>query len=49
MYKAGNVYYPRTKKGINLYKEALSWIYKATVSELNKRYKSQRFYRRHRK
>jgi len=49
MYKAGNVYYPRTKKGLKLYKEALSWIYKATVSELNKRYKSKRFYRMRRK
>ena len=49
MYKAGNVYYPRKKNVINLYKEALSWIYKATVSELNKRYKSKRFYRMRRK
>jgi len=49
MYKAGKVSYPKTKDGIKRYKEALSWIYKATVSELNKRYKSKRFYRRHRK
>jgi len=49
MYKAGNVSYPRTKKGLKQYKEALKWIYKATVSELNKQYKRKKFYRMRRK
>jgi len=49
MYKAGKVYYPKTKEGLKKCKEALNWIYKATVSELNKKYQSKRLYRMKRK